>query len=170
MPSAAALYFIEYASFSSIVATFVTSHLGYLADWDSPPVPQIDELTRPPKTPDNSATPPSRGRKPNAMRPNKANGIARCISASAEWSMPWWKLSTPPRRHAGLGSEAAGRLRPHRASTDRAQGDARAAVRPAAAVAAARGWWLRPRRGWRRGCRRKRHGTAEVTGVDPPCA
>src|SRR5260370_7012643 len=32
---------------------------------------RIEELTRPPKTPDNSSTPPSLGRKPNAMRPSK---------------------------------------------------------------------------------------------------
>src|SRR5260370_39695872 len=32
---------------------------------------RIAELSRPLKTPDNSSTPPSQGRKPNAMRPSK---------------------------------------------------------------------------------------------------
>src|ERR1700687_2011429 len=33
---------------------------------------RIDELSRPPKTPDNSSTPPSQGRKPNATPASKA--------------------------------------------------------------------------------------------------
>src|ERR1700674_692998 len=47
---------------------------------------RIAELTGPPKTPDNSSTPPSRGRKANAMRPSKEErrrrgrpGVARAL-------------------------------------------------------------------------------------------
>lgn len=47
---------------------------------------RIDELTRPPKTPDNSSMPPSRGRRANAMRPGKEErrrngrpGVARAL-------------------------------------------------------------------------------------------
>jgi transposase len=38
---------------------------------------RIAELTGPPKTPDNSSTPPSRGRKANAMRPTPAKAGGR---------------------------------------------------------------------------------------------
>jgi transposase len=45
----------------------VLSLLQRVADLEA----RIEELTRPPKTPDNSSTPPSRGWRPNAMRPSK---------------------------------------------------------------------------------------------------
>lgn len=38
---------------------------------------RIDELSRPPKTPDNSSTPPSQGRKPNATPPTPAKAGGR---------------------------------------------------------------------------------------------
>ena len=46
----------------------VLSLLQRVADLEA----RIAELSRPPKTPDNSSTPPSQGRKPNAMRPTPA--------------------------------------------------------------------------------------------------
>jgi transposase len=58
----------------------VLSLLQRVADLEA----RIAGLSRPPKTPDNSSTPPSQGRRPNAMRPSKAErrrkgrpGVAR---------------------------------------------------------------------------------------------
>src|SRR5712691_5200315 len=51
----------------------VLSLLQRVADLEA----RIAELSRPPKTPDNSSTPPSQGRKPNAMRPTPAKAGGR---------------------------------------------------------------------------------------------
>jgi hypothetical protein len=77
----------------------VLSLLQRVADLEA----RIDELTRPAKTPDNSAMPPSRGRKANAMPPTPAKaggGGARAVPASHRgcipiltgWSMPRLRL------------------------------------------------------------------------------
>ncbi len=82
----------------------VLSLLQRVADLEA----RTEELTQPPKTPDNSSTPPSRGQKPNAMRPSKEErrrkgrpGVARGLHRAPDRVVDT-VVGTCPHCHAAM--------------------------------------------------------------------